>query len=231
MWKLLFLLVPFFLTSCFSIESTNQVRQDGAISYDVVMDMSGMMDMMSSLSGSTSSDSTSSKDLCKDFDTKMGSYMGFYQDISCQSLADYRARIASTLPIINNPGIFVGSGVVVFNPIWSNNIKKTPVTKSSDMYDGMDAESAGMKIVGTFHFPYPVVYADAGKRTDASTVFLNMLDKKIAVKREIFIIARADGKKPTIKELNNYKRIIRNQLAKAKRSGKYEKFEDIIAGP
>lgn len=93
MRKFLFLLVPFFLTSCFSIESTNQVRLDGAVSYDAVVDMSGMMDMMNSLSGSMSSGSTTSKNLCENFDTKTGSLAGFYQDISCQSLADYRARI------------------------------------------------------------------------------------------------------------------------------------------
>lgn len=94
----------------------------------------------------------------------------------------------------------------------------------------MDAESMGMKIIGTFHFPYPVVYADAGTRTDASTVSLNMLNKKIAARREIFIIARADGKKPTAREIAQYKRIIRTQIAKAKRSGKYDNFEDMISG-
>ncbi len=59
------------------------------------------------------------------------------------------------------------------------------------------------------------------------TVRINLLDKKVMKRNDLYIIARADGKKPTNKEILMYKQKIRQQLMKARISGKYDDFQDM----
>jgi hypothetical protein len=214
-----------------SIESSNQVSTNGDIHYDSVVDMSGMVAMMNSLSemnmsGSTTPNSTTPKNLCDDFTKDTASLTWFYLDISCESLGDYKARVRSTFLADKNPWVLVESGVIVFNPLWSKSLEESDISDEVG-YSPVDGPDLGMVINWTFNLPYPIVYRDIGKKLDIDSLELNMLDKKIMKRKELFIVARADGKKPTIKELIRYKKLIRAQVLKAKKSGKYKDFDDM----
>jgi hypothetical protein len=206
-----------------TIQSDNEVKQTGDITYNAVVDMSGMVNMMNSL-GTGSVDSTTPKDLCTDADAKKATLTEYYTDVTCTSLGDYKARMISTLPKENNPWIWVGSGVIVMNPLWVKGIKPQTQTTETDM----DMKQYGVVIEGIFNFPYPIVYKEGWTRIDADSIALDMLDKNILNKRDLYIIARADGKKPTNAEILKYKKLIRSEVLKAKKSKKYDEFENIV---
>jgi hypothetical protein len=65
----------------------------------------------------------------------------------------------------------------------------------------MDMRNFGMRIDGVFTFPYPIVYAQAGTILQSQKIYLDLLDPKMMKRNEIFIIARADGKTPTLSEI------------------------------
>ncbi len=184
--------------------------------------MSGMVAMMQAFESGSESESDISKNLCVDFEKENTDL--YYTWATCASLGDYRARIISTLPKANNPGIYVSSGVIAYNVLLSKalNRNKTGIDTSTP-----DIEMLGIKIEGTFKFPYPIVHADAWVRIGTDTVRINLLDKKVMKRNDLYIIARADGKKPTNKEILKYKQKIRQQLMKARISGKYDDFQDM----
>lgn len=175
--------------------------------------------MMNSLSWANSDDS---KDLCTDF--KSDKLETFYTHTQCLSLWDYKAKILATLPRENNPAVYVGSGVVAYNLLLSKAFDRQK--ENTDSQD-FDAEKLGFKIYGKFHFPYGIVYSEGGTKTDNDTLSLNMLDKKIVKRHELYVIAREDGKKPTKQEILKYKQKIRKQIIQAKKSGKYDDFEGV----
>lgn len=205
------------------MQSDNQVKQNGDVVYNAVVDMSGMVNMMNSL-GTGSTDSTTSKDLCTDAEVTKSTLTSHYIDVSCTSLWDYKARMISTLPKSNNPWIWVGSGVIVMNPLWVKGMKPQTQAPETDA----DMKQYGIVIEGVFNFPYPIVYKEGGTRIDADSLALDMLDKNILKKRDLYIIARADGKKPTNAEILKYKKIIRAEILKAKKSKKYDDFENML---
>ncbi len=222
MKKYFLCLLPILLTSCMIMESDNTVSSIGDITYNSVLDMSGMVAMMQTYASGSDSDTDISKDLCIDFDKEKTDL--YYTWATCASLGDYRARIISILPKANNPGIYVSSGVIVYNVLLS---KALDGNKSSVNTSKPDMEMLGIKIEGTFKFPYPIVHADAWVRMGTDTVRINLLDKKVMKRNDLYIIARADGKKPTNKEILMYKQKIRQQLMKARISGKYDDFQDM----
>ena len=181
--------------------------------------MSGMVTMMEWFASGSESDT--SKDLCKDFETDK--VEKFYTNISCSSLGDYAARIISTLPKENNPGIYISSGVIVYNLMVSKSFNRA---SGDDNMNSDKMEDFGVKIDATFKFPYKVVYMDAWEIKADDTVYINMLDKKVAKRKDFYIIARADGKKPTKSEINKYKQKVRQQIVKAKRSDKFKDFQE-----
>ncbi len=202
------------------MQSENTVSSIWDVTYYAVLDMSGMVTMLESFDTGSSSDTP--KNLCKVFnDDEIGD---FYTNSSCESLGDYRASIISTLPKDNNPGIYVWSGVIVYNVLLSKTLGKDANNNSTDTVKMQDY---GVKIDATFKFPYPIVYLDAGEKPSSNVVHLNMFDKKVMKRQELYIIARADGKKPTKIEITKYKQKVRQQIIKAKKSGKFKEFQEL----
>lgn len=223
MRKYFLFLIPFFLTSCMVIQSDNEVKQNGDIVYNAVVDMSGVVNMMNSLDTNSPSTATP-KDLCTDPEITKSIHTSHYMDVSCTSLWDYKVRMISTLQKSNNPWIWVGSGVIVMNPFWTKNIR----TQEQNTEMDPDMKQYGVIIEGIFHFPYPIVYKEGGTAIDADSLVFDMLDKNILKKRELYIIARADGKKPTNAEILKYKKMMRAEILKAKKSKKYNDFESML---
>jgi hypothetical protein len=60
----------------------------------------------------------------------------------------------------------------------------------------------------------------------SGSIKLDMLDARVMKKSDLYIIARADGKVPTKNEMIQYKKNLRSQMLKAKRSEKYLFFSE-----
>lgn len=67
------------------IQSDNEVKQNGDIVYNAVVDMSGVVNMMNSLDTNSPSTATP-KDLCTDPEITKSIHTSHYMDVSCTSL-------------------------------------------------------------------------------------------------------------------------------------------------
>jgi hypothetical protein len=56
-----------------------------------------------------------------------------------------------------------------------------------------------------------------------------MLDSSVLSRNNLLIVARRDGQIPSKKDIINYKKMLRIQIMKAKRSGKYNNIEDMLS--
>ena len=69
----------------------------------------------------------------------------------------------------------------------------------------MDAENLGFSIRQSYTLPGKIAYREGGSLSGANTVVLNLLDPKVTKKQSLIVIATADGKKLTPREINAYK--------------------------
>jgi hypothetical protein len=231
----LILLAPLLLSSCMTMQSENQISTTGDTIYVVSVDMSQLVASMESKYGTgTASDSMSTpggmatpKDLCIEFNGKRGKLEKYYTNVSCQSTGDYKAKISSTLPKDKNPGIIVSDEMIMIDPLWIEAVKSKATPTVLDAETATKLKTAGVVVTGEFQFPYPIIHQDAGTLVGTNSVQLDMLDSRVFTRKDLLIVARRDGQIPAKKDLLKYKKMLRTQIIKAKRSGKYKDIESI----
>jgi hypothetical protein len=216
-----------------TMQSQNEVNITGDTTYVVSMDVSKMITMMQSMQSmgtwSLSTDVSSSKNICTEFDNKKWDLEKNYTNISCQSTGDYKAKITSTLPKVNNAGIIVSDDMILIDPFWIKNINNKTRSMETEIESAWEFKKNGAIITGDFQFPYPIVYQDAGTRIGTNSIQLDMLDSSVLSRNNLLIVARRDGQIPSKKDIINYKKMLRIQIMKAKRSGKYNNIEDMLS--
>lgn len=213
----LFFFMAFFLTSCMNVESEYEVSKNGDIALSTQIDMSELANMLRAFSGGATSSGSNEikKNLCEDI-LKEKETSEYVEDIVCESIWDYQARISGILPYKKNPTIMTVSGGVVLL-IGS----KLYFEDNKSSWD--DTALYGIKIEQTFKFPYPIVFTQWWKKSWKNTIIFDYSSMK-QMKKPLMVIASEVDKKSQSKNIREYRWLFQKKISKEKKSGTLRAF-------